>query len=123
MRSNDEAIRRRLLSALEAGSAGIEVLAFAEAVVEQVGHPLGTERVASVQSDILARVVSILEAAVGGEASRNRAAEDLAREPALLAGFYQNLDLLPARSSAATDAVALLVLTSLACLEATPPLP
>ena len=123
MRRLDEAARRELRAALESGSVGLETLAFVEAVVEQAVHRLGPERsgvLAGATASMGKRVVSFLEAAAEGESSRARAAEELAGEPAILAAFYQNLDLLPAADFAPGDAIALLVLTTLALMEAMP---
>lgn len=124
MRRLDEAARGELRAALESGPVGVEALAFVEAVVEQAVHRLGPERspvLAGATASMGKRVVSFLEAAAEGEPSRTRAAEELAGEPVILAAFYQNLDLLPAASSAPADAIALLVLTTLALMESVPP--
>jgi hypothetical protein len=124
MRTLDEAARGELRAALESSPVGVEALAFVEAVVEHAVHRLGRERsgvLAGATASMARRVVSFLEAATEGEPSRARAAEELAGEPAILAAFYQNLDLLPAAGFAPADAIALLVLTALALMEAIPP--
>jgi hypothetical protein len=96
-------------------------LPFAEAVVEQVAHPLGTAPSADpagAERAVGGRVVGLLEGSVAGASAAAEAAAGLSNDPAMLAAFFQNLDLLDRRTDARTDAVALLVLSAMERLAA-----
>jgi hypothetical protein len=100
---------------------GETLVAFVEAVVLQVAHPLGGmgEHQRTPEVAVANQVIGLLGRSLGGEGVVADAADELAAEPAMLAAFFQNLDLLPAGGHRAADAVALLVVLALSRLEET----
>jgi len=137
MHSIDEAIRRRLRSELEAGSAGIETLAFAEAVVAQRAYALGAPpaerrvdgsvgpvaaKASASELRIVDQVIGLLAGAMGAS-SIPRSARELADDPTLLAAFFQNLDLLPVEGGPSMDRIPLLVAAALQELAEIDPAP
>ncbi len=98
---------------------GEKLVAFVEAVVLMVAHPLGAVNADWIASELATaeRVVGLLQRSLAGEDVVAAAADELAAEPAMLAAFFQNLDLLPTGGHRAADAVALLVMLGLSRLE------
>ena len=105
-------VRMRIGRALPAWARRDAVRAFIEVVVWQRTHAL-TERspgdASATEEAIATRVLSLVEASVGGEVAVSRAAAELADDPALLAAFFQNLDLLPGERDPQVDQLALMV--------------
>ncbi len=65
------------------------------------------------------QVIRLVVASLAGEGSTVRAGEELAADPALLAAFFQNLDLLPADGGSQVDGIALVTSTALQWLADT----
>ena len=116
MRSLSSAVRERLRSALETRPAGLDALPFAEAVIVQRAWPLGENTASPVpdpepdgtEASVAGQVIRMVDASMGGDAAIASAATELANDLALLAAFFQNLDLLPVDRGPAVDAIALL---------------
>jgi hypothetical protein len=120
MRALTAAARQQLRDAIEAGPLGERALAFVEAVVTQLAHPLGhasRHGDTAHESTVAARVAGLLNAALGDDPTVTAAADDLAHDPGMLAVFFQNLDLLPSHGFRPADAVALLVVMAMSRLE------
>ena len=96
---------------------------FMEAVILQRAYPLGG--LAAVdgtsEDDVADRVACLVMWSDMEEEARSHAAEALARDPALLAAFFQNLDLLPTNGPPPVDQIALLVAGALQRLADTSP--
>ena len=114
------ATRKRLRGIVAEGGLDREVGEFVEAVVLQTARPLGVPPRRGIivrESELIARVVALLEASVRGDERLVPAATELAADPQLLSAFFQNLDLLPPSGSPRADAVAILVVMALGLLE------
>lgn len=95
---------------------GVCALPFVEAVVVQLVYPLGGPAPASPEEAERAvgdRVVAMLGASTADPHFTARAAADLAADAALLAAFFQNVDLLHSHRCPHADAVSLLVMAAL----------
>jgi hypothetical protein len=99
---------------------GDAALRFLEAVVVQAAFPLGLDVAPAEQAErerTVARLALELVAGAGrkeeGDGAEHTAAARLRREPALLAAFFQNVDLLYEHGFAGADAVSLLVMRAL----------
>ena len=122
------AAKARLLSALEAGPLGPAALAFTEAVVAQRSYalveptPADASALAASAGEAVAAELRIADQVIEliggatGQPDVAHGARVLANDPALLAAFFQNLDLLPVDRGASTDRVALLVAAALQAL-------
>ena len=121
MRVLSPAARAHIRDAVKARQLGEELIGFVEAVVLLVAYPLGNAESHAKAPEIATaeRVIHLLERSLANEAVVANAADALAAEPAMLAAFFQNLDLLPAGGHRAADAVALLVMLALSRLEET----
>ena len=99
-------VRARIGRALPAWSRRDEARAFIEVVVWQRAHALTESSPgdsSATEGELATRVLSLVEASVGGALAGQRAAAELAADPALLAAFFQNLDLLPAEPDPQVD--------------------
>lgn len=128
MRALSASVRERLRAKLEETALGAAGSAFAEAVVMQRAHPLGehpSEENASAaalrtEATVASQVLALIALGGEGEAEVERAAHELANDPALLAAFFQNLDLLPPDGSPAVNGIALMIVGALQRLADTP---
>ncbi len=99
-------------------------MTFVEAVIAQRVYPLdapATFPSGLLEDPVVDQVARLIERIREGDAEVALAARELANDPALLAAFYQNLDLLPADGGPTVDAIALLALAALQWLADTPP--
>ena|SRR5687768_11660692 len=99
---------------------GTEVLPFVEAVVQLTAHPLGQPTRQGDEAheyEVVQRVLPLLEASLGDDASVARAADSLAADADLLGAFFQSLDLLPAGDYPPADSIAMLVMMALGRLD------
>lgn len=111
MRDLSEAVRIDLRAALHATAMSSLALPFVEAVVLQRAYPLGDSMASGASAserDVAERrvadqVIRLVVASLAEERSTARAGEELAADPALLAAFFQNLDLLPADGGSPLD--------------------
>jgi hypothetical protein len=109
---------RRWLRERLARSDGGGALPFLEAVVVQAAFPLGLDLPADERVEREREVAGLalellLGAEAAGAADPGAAAARLRRDPALLAAFFQNVDLLYRHAFAGADAVSLLVMRAL----------
>jgi hypothetical protein len=138
MRALSDAARAKLLEALDGGPPGTAALAFAEAVVAQRAYALGgppadrtvdESGVGPVAANPSASELRVVDQVIGliagamGASSIPRSARELADDPALLAAFFQNLDLLPVEGGASMDRIPLLVAAALQQLAEIDPAP
>ena len=89
-----------------------ETEAFIEAIVWQWSKGIREPSVAEaaiLEETAVARVLGLVEAAVGGAIAFEGGVDALAKDPVLLSAFFQNLDLLPAEHDPHVDAIALMV--------------
>jgi len=129
VRDLSDTIRAELGAALAAIGVRPDALTFIEAVVGQRACPVGdsTAQRLSVEDRQIAerriaeQVIGLVEAGRAGESRMVHAAEELAADPALLAAFFQNLNLLPADGGSHVDAIALLTSAALQRLAETLP--
>lgn len=128
MRALSASVRERLRATLEETTLGAAGLEFAEAVVMQRAHPLGGDSneenpsaaALRVEATVANQVLALIAHSGEGTAEVERAAHELADDPALLAAFFQNLDLLPPDGSPAVNGIALMIVGALQRLADTP---
>ena len=102
------------------------MFAFVEAVIIQRALPLGdapsgAEPGPTDEERVADQVLRLLDGSTRGDAARAGAAAELAADVALLAAFFQNIDLLPTDGGPHVDAVALLTGDALQRLAETLP--
>ena len=88
-------------------------MAFVEAVVIQRAWQLGDSESSrahdqSEEARVAEQVIRMIDESAGGDAAIAGVAAELAGDLALLAAFFQNLDLLPADRGMHVDAIAVL---------------
>ena len=123
MRILSDAARRTIRSALETTPLGDAGRAFVEAVVVQRAYPLGDRetRNSLTEEDVAETAGCLVMWSAMEDDAKARAAEVLASDPALLAAFFQNLDLLPIDGPSPVNEIALLVGAALQRLADTLP--
>jgi hypothetical protein len=106
--------------AVEHSALGTAVLPFLEAVVQLTAHPLGEpsrQGNEAHESEVVQRVLPLVEASLGDERAAAAAAGTLAADPDLLGAFFQSLDLLPAGAYPPGDSISVLVMMALGRLD------
>lgn len=112
MEGGSEAVRLRIRDAIAGARRSPELQRFIEEVVAQRARAIGREPVDGDDGEavrLAAHVLRLIEQGAAGEAGISRAAAELASDHALLAAFFQNLDLLPPGRDPHVDAIALMV--------------
>ena len=107
-----EPVRQRIAAAAAGWPGASDASTFIEAVVVQRAQPLGEMATGDPDDThelVASHVLRLVGYAVGGEAGVARAAGELAEDAALLAAFFQNLDLLPPAPDPRADGIALMV--------------
>ena len=118
-----DATRRLVREALDATPLGDAGLAFVEAVIVQRAYPLGEQMTPDsvTEEQVAEKVACLVTWSDMEDEAKSHAAKALASDPALLAAFFQNLDLLPTNGPPPVGQIALLVAGALQWLADTSP--